>query len=132
MTAGTASEVYLPVARVAEVPDGTARSVEVRGRAVVLVNHGGWFFALGGSCTHAAAPLGEGRVADGCLLACPWHGAVFDVRTGRVRRGPARKPLDTFPVRVEDGTVLVAVPPLRGADDPQIPDTTRSTPCPSP
>lgn len=123
---------YLPVARAADVPDGTARSVDVRGRAVVLVNHGGWFFALGGACTHAAAPLGEGRVADGCLLVCPWHGAVFDVRTGRVRRGPARKPLPTFPVRVEDGTVLVAVAPPRGAENPQIPDTDRSAPCPSP
>lgn len=140
MTA-VAEAAYVPVAAVAEVPEGTARSVSVAGREVAVVNHGGWFFALGGRCTHAAAPLGEGAVAAGCLLVCPWHGAVFDVRTGRVRRGPARKPLQTFPVRVEDGVVLVAVPAAvavsgRGggtvpaAAGPAVPDT-RSAPCPS-
>jgi 3-phenylpropionate/trans-cinnamate dioxygenase ferredoxin subunit len=52
----------------------------------------------------------------GCLLQCPWHGAVFDARTGQVRRGPARKPLRTYPVEIADGAVLIAAE--RTADVP--------------
>ena len=44
-----------------------------------------------------------GRVAG----QCPSHGAVFDVRDGRVRRGPARKPLRTYPVSTADGAVVI-------------------------
>jgi len=100
---------FVPVAVAAEVPSGTAVTVDVAGRRVAVVNHRGSFYAVDDGCTHAGGPLGEGRVGAGCLLECPWHGAVFDVRTGAVRRGPARKPLRTYQVKVADGTVLVAV-----------------------
>jgi len=100
---------FVPVAAVGDVPSGAAVTVEVTGRRVALVNHGGSFYAVDDGCTHAAGSLGEGRVGAGCLLECPWHGAVFDVRTGEVWRGPARKPLRTYQVKVADGAVLVAV-----------------------
>ena len=39
-------------------------------------------------CRHLRADLAEGSIgADGCLV-CPWHGAAYDVRTGRMVRGP--------------------------------------------
>lgn len=98
-----------PVAAVDDLPAGSVKAVKVGDHAVALANVGGWFFAIGQDCPHAGGPLGEGRLA-GCLLECPWHRAVFDVRTGRVRRGPARKPVRTYRVTVEDGMVFVAVP----------------------
>lgn len=105
---------FVPAAAAADVPPGSAVTVEVAGRRVALVNHRGSFSAVDDGCTHAAGPLGEGRLGrdragTDCLLECPWHGAVFDVRTGEVRRGPARKPLRTYQVKVADGTVLIAV-----------------------
>jgi 3-phenylpropionate/trans-cinnamate dioxygenase ferredoxin subunit len=99
-----------PVAQVDELAPGTVKAVKTGDRTLALVNYGGWFFAIDHDCTHAGGPLGEGRVGSRCLLECPWHRAVFDIRTGQVRRGPARKPLRTYPVTIEGDTVFVTVP----------------------
>lgn len=95
---------------VEELPAGTARSVTVAGVHLALVNHDGVVSAVDGDCPHAGGPLGEGQPGAGCVLACPWHEAVFDVTSGAVLRGPARKPVRTYQVRVTDGVVQVALP----------------------
>lgn len=101
---------FVAVAQAEDIPPGSARQVEVGGRPIALVNADGMFLAVDGDCPHHGGPLGEGQVWPGCVLACPWHGAVFDARTGEVLRGPARKPVRTYQVKVADGAVLVAVP----------------------
>jgi len=58
----------------------------VHGELAVGVNDG-VPFAVSGRCRHLRGPLGEGRVVDG-LLECPWHGARYDVHTGRMAAGP--------------------------------------------
>src|SRR5271165_2819784 len=81
-------------------------------------------FAVSNRCRHLRASLGKGRVADDGCLECPWHAALYDVRNGKMVRGPqgAFKPLagavkatagaralKTFPVEVRDGAIwLVA------------------------
>lgn len=100
--------IFAAVAAVADVPPGAVTTVQVGDRLAALVNHEGWFYAIDHDCPHAGGPLGEGRLGAGCLLECPWHRAVFDVRTGQVRQGPARKPVRTYRVAVEDGTVFIA------------------------
>jgi 3-phenylpropionate/trans-cinnamate dioxygenase ferredoxin subunit len=102
-------ERFQPVAVVADVPPGAVTTIRVGDRLAALVNYEGWFYAVAYDCPHAGGPLGEGRLGAGCLLECPWHRAVFDVRTGQVRQGPARKPVRTYRVTVEDGTVFIAV-----------------------
>jgi nitrite reductase/ring-hydroxylating ferredoxin subunit len=45
-------------------------------------------FAVSRRCRHQLGDLSSGRVdADGCLV-CPWHGARYDVRDGRMVDGP--------------------------------------------
>jgi nitrite reductase/ring-hydroxylating ferredoxin subunit len=46
---------------------------------------------------------------DGTIVICPCHGSEFDVTTGEVRRGPAGEPVQSYPVRIEDGLVRVEV-----------------------
>jgi nitrite reductase/ring-hydroxylating ferredoxin subunit len=51
-------------------------------------NAAGERFAVTRRCRHLRADLAGGSIdADGCLV-CPWHGARYDVATGRMIEGP--------------------------------------------
>lgn len=96
------------VADAADLPPGAMLTVTVDDRPVVVANVAGTLVAVDGACPHAAGPLGEGELVDGCQLRCPWHGATFDLRTGAVCSGPARKALRRYRVAVEAGAVRLA------------------------
>jgi 3-phenylpropionate/trans-cinnamate dioxygenase ferredoxin component len=99
---------YVRVAALDEVPPGKLLGVEVSGRSVCLANEEGEIYAFRNNCTHKDFPLDTGELENGRVI-CSWHGAQFDVRTGRALRLPAIKPLTTYDVRVEDGQILVAL-----------------------
>lgn len=96
------------VTQAGRVAPGTGTVVDVRGTAVAVFNVGGTFYAVANACTHVGGPLGEGRL-DGTTVTCPWHGSRFDVTSGQVLQGPARRPVATYPVRVQGDDVFVVV-----------------------
>ena len=98
------------VAALADVPLGWVLKVRVGSRELALARTEEGVHATENACTHAGGPLGDTRLRDGCFAECPWHNSVFDVRTGAVVRGPARKELKTYEVTVQDGKVFVALP----------------------
>ena len=100
---------FVKVARVDEVAPGEMLVVEVDGRLICLANVAGQLYAIEDDCTHVGGPLDEGDL-EGEVLTCPWHLAQFDVRSGKVLRGPARENLPTYEVRVEGGDVLLGRP----------------------
>ena len=51
-------------------------------------NVGGEFFAVSRRCRHLGADLADGTLDDQGRLVCPWHQSAYDVRTGRMVRGP--------------------------------------------
>jgi nitrite reductase/ring-hydroxylating ferredoxin subunit len=102
------SEHFVFAAVVDDVPEGASKRVEVGGRGVLLCRIEGRVYALEDLCTHEFGPLGEGKVI-GHEVECPYHGARFDVRTGEAVRLPAAAPVRTFPVKIEDGRVMVAL-----------------------
>jgi 3-phenylpropionate/trans-cinnamate dioxygenase ferredoxin subunit len=53
--------------------------------------------------------LAEGDL-DGFCIECPRHGALFDIRDGRVLSMPAVVPVPIFEVKVEGDDILVASP----------------------
>ncbi|MBW3539241.1 MAG: non-heme iron oxygenase ferredoxin subunit [Planctomycetes bacterium] len=99
---------WIRIAAVEDVPPGTGRELTAAGRVVALFNVEGQFYALDGVCPHAGGPLGEGRLS-GRVVTCPWHGWQFDVTSGRHCLN-ANITHTAFPVRVEDGQVLVELP----------------------
>ena len=96
------------VAKTNDIQPGRVKVVTVGDRRVAVCNVGGAFYAIDDVCTHDGASLDQG-VLDGEQIECPRHGARFDVRTGRVTRLPAFRPVETFPVRVEADAVQVEI-----------------------
>jgi 3-phenylpropionate/trans-cinnamate dioxygenase ferredoxin subunit len=97
---------FVPVAKVSEIPDPGRQLVEVDERLVVLIHVGGQFYALDDVCTHDGGPLGEGQLEDS-TIACPRHGAKFDIRTGAALTMPATRSTVVHDVEVQGDTVLV-------------------------
>jgi len=99
---------YVEVAKIADVPPGTGRNVDVDGRPVALFNLDGTFYAYEGVCLHRGGPVGDGDVEHG-IVTCPWHGWQYEVATGRHTLDPTIG-LRPYDVRVEGDAVLVAIP----------------------
>jgi nitrite reductase/ring-hydroxylating ferredoxin subunit len=65
----------------------TPGTVKGAGRYAVG-NADGELFAVTRRCRHLMADLADGSIDDAGCLVCPWHGAKYDVETGRMVRGP--------------------------------------------
>lgn len=106
---------YIRVAAEAGVPPGRIVPAEAQGRKLLLANVAGRIYAAGRKCPHLGFNLCRGGKLDGAAIVCPLHKAKFDLATGRIERDPkllflqmtAKGDLPVYPVRVEDGEVLV-------------------------
>ncbi|WP_228000868.1 Rieske (2Fe-2S) protein [Nocardia australiensis] len=87
------------IAKVAEVPVGGG---VINGDVVVTQPNAGSFIGLSSTCTHAGC-----KVADVCggTINCACHGSKFGL-DGSVVHGPATRPLDSKPVRVEGDSIV--------------------------
>ena len=61
--------------------------VDVKGKMVLVVNVDGKYYGMQGICSHAGGHLWEGKL-NGFVVKCPRHGSEYDVRTGKVLKGP--------------------------------------------
>ena len=80
----------------------------LEGEQIVLVSIEDQIYAFKDQCSHKEFPLSNG-VFEGDQVECSWHGARFDVRTGRALCLPAIKPIKTYEVRVENGDIYIGI-----------------------
>jgi nitrite reductase/ring-hydroxylating ferredoxin subunit/uncharacterized membrane protein len=106
--------LLVPVADADSIGEGESIRADVGGTVIAVVKLDGKFYAFQEFCTHRFGPLSEGELSNGHVQ-CPWHRSCFDVRTGKVLHGPAKVDLKTYPVRVENGKVVIEVGPSRVA-----------------
>ena len=100
----------LDVCPVDELPPGEVKIVHAGEISLGVYNLGGEYYAIEDRCSHDDGPLAEGEFdPDEGVAVCPRHGSKFDIRTGRALTLPAYVPVETFPVRVEDGMIKVDV-----------------------
>jgi nitrite reductase/ring-hydroxylating ferredoxin subunit len=86
--------------------EGHAVRIDVGGTPVAVFRIGGELHAIDAKCTHMGGPLDQGHL-DGTKVTCPWHGSVFDVRDGKLLRGPAMKPEASYKVRLEGEALIL-------------------------
>ena len=113
------------VAPVGDIPPGGRKLVDVNGRAVVVFNLDGEFFALNNRCPHKGGSLCHGKLSGlvqssepgeyrysrrGEIIRCPWHSWEFDIRTGQSWCDPQRLRTRRYAVSVEKGVRLVEGP----------------------
>lgn len=100
---------FTRVADAKDLPPGKSMCVEIGtgGENVALFNVDGTIYAVADACTHQGGPLSEGEL-DGTVVTCPWHGATFDVTTGRATGLPASAAVTCYQVRVEGDEIRIA------------------------
>lgn len=113
------------VAKAEEFGPGERRIVRAGKLEIGVFNVGGAYYGLPNVCAHQFGPLCEGKVTgtlvateetrwqrawvrEGEIVTCPWHSLEFEIPTGRCLAYPRVK-LRQFPVRVEDGHVIVTI-----------------------
>lgn len=99
---------FVRVAKTSELSDPGQLLLEVDERIVVLFHVGGQYFCLDDVCTHDGGPLSDGKLADHAI-ACPRHGAKFDIRTGKALTMPATVDTAAHEVKVEGDDILVRI-----------------------
>ncbi len=97
---------WTPVCPRAELGRNEHRVVDVDGTQIAVFDVDGELYAIEDVCTHDGGTLTGGPV-EGDEIVCPRHGARFCIRNGAALTPPAFEPTATFPVRVEDGVILV-------------------------
>ena len=97
------------VARLDDVQPGRPQLVEANGTRIVLVRVKDEVYACNDTCAHKGGPLSEGKLS-GVRLACPWHGWMYDVRTGECVMPGRGNRVPSYPVRLDAGEIWVEVP----------------------
>lgn len=98
---------FLKIATIDDLWSGEMMAAECDGEPVLLVNMDGAVRAYADACPHLRTRLSEGSLT-GTLLTCSTHGWQFDASTGE-GVNPRTACLQSFPVQVEDGNILVDV-----------------------
>ncbi len=100
---------FVTVGKAADIKPGELAAFEVEGVRIAVANSNGRLFAIGDTCTHEQCSLAEEGTLEGTVVTCGCHGAQFDVTTGAVLAPPALEPVEAYPLRIEQGSLVIEV-----------------------
>ena len=100
------AENWIDIGAADELATSPLRRISVQNREIALSFRDEKFGALANACNHVGGPLGEGRL-DGDYVTCPWHQWKFHHATGKGEPGFEEDAVPAYPVKVENGRVLV-------------------------
>jgi 3-phenylpropionate/trans-cinnamate dioxygenase ferredoxin subunit len=105
-TALSSEEKWTTVCRLSRLISQTIVCARVTGVDLILVWSEGRVVACERVCPHEQADLGLGHVSGGRLF-CPRHAVSFDLNNGQISYGWPSRPLQVYPVRIEDDQVWI-------------------------
>jgi naphthalene 1,2-dioxygenase system ferredoxin subunit len=97
---------WTDVAAEADLFEGAGIALAPQGQDIAVFKIVDGVYAINNVCTHGNAKLCDGFV-DGHMVECPFHQALFDVRDGTVQCGPATEAVKSWPIKIENGRVLI-------------------------
>ena len=100
---------YVKVASTSNLAPGEMTLVHLENTRICLASVNGTCYAFSDECTDVGGSLSQGEL-EGYTVTCPLHNGQFDVRSGKVLRGPPRENLATFQVKVDGKDILIARP----------------------
>ncbi len=102
---------FVTVAKTEEIKPGEREVFGIGRKWIAVFNVDGTYYAIEDVCTHDDGPLAEGTL-NGCVIACPRHGATFDITNGKVLSAPALVNVPVYAVKVEGDEILLSTKPL--------------------
>ena len=99
---------WVDIGATEELSAAPLKRVTAMNRQLALSFKDGKFGAVSNTCNHVGGPLGDGRL-DGEFIVCPWHNWKFHRCSGVGEPGFEQDRVPAFPVKVENGHVLVNV-----------------------
>ncbi|MEK7876753.1 MAG: Rieske 2Fe-2S domain-containing protein [Pseudomonadota bacterium] len=102
------TEEWIDVGALEELSQRELQPVTAKRLRIALCFRDGTFSAISGVCNHVGGPLGEGWL-DGEYVTCPWHFWKFHCRTGKGEPGFEEDRVPSYPVKIENGRVLIDV-----------------------
>ena len=103
--------IWLRVTACHNIPLREGRAVAMGDRELAIFNLGDRFLATDNQCPHKGGPLCDG-IVTGSSVVCPLHAWKVSLVTGVVERPSSASDhcVNTYPTRVEDGVIVVALP----------------------
>jgi 3-phenylpropionate/trans-cinnamate dioxygenase ferredoxin subunit len=112
MTAVSDEKQFVRVCRAGQVPNGYVRRFNAETDhgvlEIAIARLHGTAYATSNYCTHLDCLLSSGKLIDDGIK-CSCHNSVFDLESGEPIEPPATEPIATYPVREQDGQVLVGI-----------------------
>ena len=102
---------WIRVTSLENIPAREGRAVQIGDREIAIFNLGDRLLATSNRCPHKGGPLCDG-IVTGASVVCPLHAWKVNLANGSVERpaSEGERCIETYPVRVEDGVVVVAIP----------------------
>jgi uncharacterized membrane protein/nitrite reductase/ring-hydroxylating ferredoxin subunit len=96
----------IEVATVDELKTNQMKLIHVNGKRIVIGKTEDGYVAFDDHCTNKGGSLAGGAMICGTVQ-CPWHGSHFDVGTGAVKAGPAKKSINTYQLSEMDRKIYL-------------------------
>jgi nitrite reductase (NADH) small subunit len=87
--------------------DGEAKEFAIGEKVICVANIDGAYSAMDNVCGHRGGPLGQGVILGGRVV-CPWHGWMYDPKTGAADVSPDAR-VSVYAIKVEGEDVLVEI-----------------------
>ena len=102
------------IGRKDDLEENQMKLLRVNGHRLVLARTADGYTVFADGCTHRGGSLAGGVLVDGTVQ-CLWHGSQFDVSTGEVACGPAKKKVHVYELRQSKSGDLELVNPPKQA-----------------